>query len=94
MINTASESFKARKIVIFRHFTFYEQLKFHAQLSGARKKFYNLGTRCESSKFKLLCGFWQDCTGSPEYAGRQSDEYNNSLALAQLSHLVTSVDES
>ena len=34
------------------------------------------------------------CTESPEYTGRQSDDYNNSLALAQLSHLVTSVDES
>ena len=32
-INTASESFKARKIFIFQHFTFYEQLKFHVQLS-------------------------------------------------------------
>ena len=28
-----SESFKARKIFIFHFFTFYEQLKFHAQLS-------------------------------------------------------------
>ena len=33
MINTAPESFKARKIFIFQHFTFYEQLNFHAQLS-------------------------------------------------------------
>ena len=32
-INTASESFKARKIFTFQYFTFYEQLKFHAQLS-------------------------------------------------------------
>ena len=31
-IKAASESFKARKIFIFQHFTFYEQLKFHAQL--------------------------------------------------------------
>ena len=33
MINAASESFKARKGFIFHHFTFFEQLKFHAQLS-------------------------------------------------------------
>ena len=32
-INTVSESFKARTIFIFSHFAFYEQLKFHAQLS-------------------------------------------------------------
>ena len=30
---TASESFKARKIFIFQHFTINEQLKFNAQLS-------------------------------------------------------------
>ena len=29
-INTISEGFKARKIVIFHHFTFYEHLKFHS----------------------------------------------------------------
>ena len=33
MINTVSESFKARKGFNFHHFTFYEPLKFHAQLS-------------------------------------------------------------
>ena len=32
-INTTSESLKARKVFVFRHFKFYEQLKFHAQLS-------------------------------------------------------------
>ena len=31
-INT-SDSFKARNIIIFQHFNFYEQLKFHAQMS-------------------------------------------------------------
>ena len=45
-INTTSESFKARKIFISHHFTFYEQLKFHAQLIWASKKFYNLGAKC------------------------------------------------
>ena len=33
MINTTSEIFQARKIFIFHHFTFYEQLQAHAQLS-------------------------------------------------------------
>ena len=33
IINTTSESLKARKVFIFQHFSFYDQLKFHAQLS-------------------------------------------------------------
>ena len=44
-MNTLSESLKARNIYIFQHFSFYEQLKIHAQLSWARKKFYNFGAR-------------------------------------------------
>ena len=32
-INTLSERLKARNIYIFQNFSFYEQLKFHAQLS-------------------------------------------------------------
>ena len=45
-INTASESFKARKILIFEHFSFYEQLKFHTQLSSfCRAEKMNLSAR-------------------------------------------------
>ena len=33
MINTTSERLKARSIFICRYFSFYEQLKFHAQFS-------------------------------------------------------------
>ena len=33
MINTKSESLKASKVFIFQHFSFYEKLKFCAQLS-------------------------------------------------------------
>ena len=33
MINTTPERLKARNFFIFRYFSFYEQLKFHAQLS-------------------------------------------------------------
>ena len=40
MWNATSESLKASKVSIFQQFSFYEQLKFHAQLST--KKFYNL----------------------------------------------------
>ena len=40
MINT-TESLKARQVFIFQHFSFYEQLKFHVELSWAWKKFYN-----------------------------------------------------
>ena len=32
-LNTTSSSFKARKFLIFQYFSFYEQVKFHAQLS-------------------------------------------------------------
>ena len=35
MINTTSASSKARNTIIFQHFSYYEQLKFHAQLSLA-----------------------------------------------------------
>ena len=42
MTKTTSEHLKARKIFIFKHFRFYKHLKFHAQLSWARQKFYNL----------------------------------------------------
>ena len=33
MIDTIPESLKARKVIIFQQFSFYEQLKFHAQFS-------------------------------------------------------------
>ena len=33
MINTTFESLKARNLFIFQHLSFYEQLKFRAQLS-------------------------------------------------------------
>ena len=37
-IHTASESFKARKILIFHHFTFYEQLNFSCFVELSTKK--------------------------------------------------------
>ena len=43
MINTTSERFKAWNFFICRYFTFYEQLKFHAQLSWAWKKLLTSG---------------------------------------------------
>ena len=52
MINTTSERLKARNFFICQYFSFYEQLKFCAQLSWAWKKFYilrawpNLGPYC------------------------------------------------
>ena len=42
MINTTSERLKARHFFICWYFSFYEQLKFYAQLSWAWKKFNNL----------------------------------------------------
>ena len=42
-INTTSERLKAINFFICRYFSFYEQLKFRAQLSWEWKKFYNLG---------------------------------------------------
>ena len=32
-VSTTSERLKARRIFIFQHFSFYEQLKFHSELS-------------------------------------------------------------
>ena len=52
MINTTSARLKARNFFICRYFSFYEQLKFRAQLSWAWKKFYNLEVR------KKVC-HWQ-----------------------------------
>ena len=43
MINTTSARLTTRNFFICRYFSFYEQLKFLAQLSWAWKKFYNLG---------------------------------------------------
>ena len=43
MITTTSERLKARNFFICQYFSFYEQLKFRAQLSWAWKKFFNLG---------------------------------------------------
>ena len=51
MINTTAERLKARNFFIWRYFSFNEQLKFHAQLSWAWKKFYNLDA---SSSSELL----------------------------------------
>ena len=48
MINTTSERLNARNFFICRYFSFYEQLKFRAQLSWAWKKFYNLQARIHS----------------------------------------------
>ena len=43
IIYATSESLKARKkTIIFQQTSLYEELKFHAQLSWAWKKFYNL----------------------------------------------------
>ena len=44
MVNTPSKSLKARNVFIFQHLSFYEKLKFHAQLSRAQKMVYNLRT--------------------------------------------------
>ena len=43
MINTTSEKIKARNFRICLYFSFYEQLKYGAQLSWAWKKLYNVG---------------------------------------------------
>ena len=47
MINTTPERLNARNFFICRYFSFYEQLKFCAQLSWAWQKFYNLGPSFE-----------------------------------------------
>ena len=71
-INTPSESLKGRKSFVFGYFSFYQQLKFHAQLSWAWKKFYNLGARSYSAVFfnliRLLGTLRKgQCQWSPKY---------------------------
>ena len=51
MINTTSERLKGRNFFICWYFSFYEQLKFRAQLSLAWKFFYNLRAWCGSDDF-------------------------------------------
>ena len=45
MIISTSERLKAINFFICPYYSFYEQVKFRAQLSWARKKFYYLGAR-------------------------------------------------
>ena len=52
MINTTSERLKARNFFICPYFSFYEQLKFCAQLS--MKKLYNLGASAQTPKAVIL----------------------------------------
>ena len=42
-INTTYESFKARQILIFQHFSYYKHVKFYAQFGWAWRKFKDLG---------------------------------------------------
>ena len=42
--NTSNESLKASNAYISRYFSFYEQLKFHDQLSWAQKSFITSGS--------------------------------------------------
>ena len=58
MINTTSERLKAINFFICQNFSFYE-LKFHAQLSWAWKKLYNLWDRF--GLFWMQYGLWPTC---------------------------------
>ena len=69
-INTTSERLKSR---IGLYFSFYEQLKFHAQLSWAWKKFHNLLARLAS---------WQWQKNSPT-SGKQYS-YSNFFKIEAL----------
>ena len=53
-VNTTSEHLKARKVFIFKHLRFDEHLKFHVQLTLARKKLYNLVARNEKVDTRLF----------------------------------------
>ena len=56
MINTTSERLKARNFFICRYFSFYEQLKFRAQLSWAWKKGFFLTSGPGSILFAVYAG--------------------------------------
>ena len=66
MINTTSERLKTRNFFICWYFSFYEQLKFRAQLSWAWKNFYNLGAR---SAVSLL--IWIHCVNPDHWLYQQ-----------------------
>ena len=59
MIDTTTESLKARKVFIFPYFSFYEQLKFH-ELSMKKKVFITSGPD-NTFKFKIsgFCSSFQ-----------------------------------
>ena len=52
MINTTSESLKARKVFTIHQLSFYKQLKFHAHLSWAWK---SINLKARRTKYVLLC---------------------------------------
>ena len=57
MINSTYEGFKARQILIFQYFSFYEQLKFHAQHEKNLKHrglFFHSNTHKTSVLLKLV----------------------------------------
>ena len=59
MINTTSERLQARKVFICPYFSFYQQLKFHAQLSCAPNKLYVLRAWSTLYRIALQVLFYQ-----------------------------------
>ena len=85
MINTTSERLAARNFFICWYFSFYEQLKFGAQLSWAWKKFDNLGSRSlvKSAQLKIIFSYFFTKT---YIVGTQKNGLNEKV------HLITKKD--
>ena len=60
MINTRSERFKACNFFICQYFSFYEQLKFRAQVNWAWKSFITSGPGMPHNKWYHLLRVWQE----------------------------------
>ena len=70
MINTTSEYLKSRKISVFQHFCFYEQLKFYTELS-MKKVLQPRGLSSVSAN--KICVYPQQYTGAQWLSGRVLD---------------------
>ena len=60
MIITTSEILKARKVIVFQHFSFYGELKFHAQLVEHEKICKTLGPSNHVSISVYTCIYFDD----------------------------------
>ena len=101
-INTAPESLKARKVFIFQHFSFYEQLKLHAELSLKKSFIISGPPHCSCSNEYTHNSCSHECTHKLLNAKiyklaqkhsvnkslpRHKTGYNNDSCVERMTHL-------